>query len=169
MNKSSEKQPKYVLWVLFDLNFISRAEASYFCVCYYMSRDMTKPTKWLCAQRSSDQPGHPSSLIRLGAMRSMGSLGPNVSSCGQQNSDQTGRMPRLIWVFAWTHSHFVGFVMSRLIYSGAWILSVVLPCYYGEVFTLGRVILAFSKINFHISLWFFISQVFSTVEREIRH
>ena len=29
-------------------------------------------------------------------------------------SDQTGRMPRLLWVFA-GRSHFVGFVMSQLI------------------------------------------------------
>ena len=31
-----------------------------------------------------------------------------------EDSDQTGRMPRLIWVFAGAHTHFVGFVMSRL-------------------------------------------------------
>ena len=30
-------------------------------------------------------------------------------------SDQTGRMPRLIWVFALCACHFVGFVMRRLI------------------------------------------------------
>ena len=29
-------------------------------------------------------------------------------------TDQTGRMPRLICL-RWTHSHFAGFVMSRLI------------------------------------------------------
>ena len=31
----------------------------------YLSRLMTKPTKWLCAQRDSDQPWHPPSLISL--------------------------------------------------------------------------------------------------------
>ena len=31
------------------------------------------------------------------------------------NSDQTGRMPRLIWVFAQHTGHFVGFVMQQLI------------------------------------------------------
>ena len=31
-----------------------------------------------------------------------------------ENSDQTGRMPRLICL-CWAHSHFVGFVMRRLI------------------------------------------------------
>ena len=29
-------------------------------------------------------------------------------------SDQTGRMPRLILVFAWRTNHFVGFVMRRI-------------------------------------------------------
>ena len=32
------------------------------------------------------------------------------------DSDQTGQMPRLIWVFAECISHFVGFVTLRLIY-----------------------------------------------------
>ena len=32
----------------------------------------------------SDQPGHPPSLIRVFAVRSMGTWGPNVSSCGQR-------------------------------------------------------------------------------------
>ena len=33
-----------------------------------------------------------------------------------EDSDRTGRMPRLIWVFAGRTCHFVGFVMRRLIY-----------------------------------------------------
>ena len=32
----------------------------------------------------SDQPGHPPSLIRVFAVRSMGTRGLNVSSCGQR-------------------------------------------------------------------------------------
>ena len=52
-----------------------------------------------CApSEDSDQHGHPPSLIRVFAVCLMGSLGPKLSSCG--HSDQTGRMPRLIWVFA---------------------------------------------------------------------
>ena len=52
-----------------------------------------------CApSKDSDQPGHPPSLIRVFAVQSIGSWGPKVSSCRQP--DQTGRMPRLIWVFA---------------------------------------------------------------------
>ena len=44
----------------------------------------------------SDQPGHPPSLIRVFAVRSMGSLGPNFASGGSADLDQTGRMSRLI-------------------------------------------------------------------------
>ena len=62
----------------------------------------------------SDLSGHPRSQIRVFAVRSMGSQGPNASSCGQQRSDQTGRMPRLIRVFTGRTGHFVSFVVGRL-------------------------------------------------------
>ena len=48
----------------------------------------------------SDQSGHPPSLIRVFAVRSMDSLGPRFLHAGSENSDQTWRMSRLIWVFA---------------------------------------------------------------------
>ena len=35
---------------------------------------------------------------------------------GSKDSDQTGRLPRLIWVFAGCTGHFVAFVMLRLNY-----------------------------------------------------
>ena len=65
-----------------------------------MSRDMTKPTKWVCAQRrlrsawasaQSDQ----SSLCTQWVAKD-----PSFLHADSENSDQTGRMPRLIWVFA---------------------------------------------------------------------
>ena len=34
-----------------------------------------------------------------------------------EDSDQTGRMHRLIYVFAGRNGHFVGFVMQRLMYT----------------------------------------------------
>ena len=37
-----------------------------------------------------------------------------------KDSDQTGWMPRLIWVFAGCTSHFVGFVVRWLIWDRAW-------------------------------------------------
>ena len=38
---------------------------------------------------------------------------PNFLHADNKDSDQTGRMPRLIWVFAGRACHFVGFVMRR--------------------------------------------------------
>ena len=44
-----------------------------------------KTNKMVCApSEDSDQPGHPPSLIRVFAVRSMGSQGPKPSSCGQR-------------------------------------------------------------------------------------
>ena len=66
----------------------------------HLSHDMTKPTKWLCAQRrlrsawvsaQSDQ----SSLCAHWVAK-----GPKFLHADSVDSDQTGRMPRLIWVFA---------------------------------------------------------------------
>ena len=42
---------------------------------------------------------------------------PSFLHADSEDSDQTGRMPRLIWVFAGRTCHFVGFVMRRLICS----------------------------------------------------
>ena len=55
----------------------------------------------------SDQPGHPPSLIRVKA--SLSFLHADI-----EDSDQTERMPRLIWVFAGCTCHFLGFVVGRL-------------------------------------------------------
>ena len=81
-----------------------------------MSQSMTNPTKW---------PARPG---RLGSAWAFAQ--PNQSLCcpheeslgtcmathkaHSEDSDQTGRMPRLIWVFAGRTSHFVGFVELRL-------------------------------------------------------
>ena len=40
---------------------------------------------------------------------------PSFLQADSEDSDQSGRMPRLIWVFAGCTCHFVGFVMRRLI------------------------------------------------------
>ena len=91
---------------------------------WQLSRPMTKPTKWLCAQRKlwSD----------WADLRSAWAICPvwsDFSLCAQwvakdpsflhvdsKDSDQTGRMPRLIWFFAGCTCQFVGFVMRRLKY-----------------------------------------------------
>ena len=41
---------------------------------------------------------------------------PSFNHADSEDSDQIGRMPRLIWVFAGRECHFVGFVMRRLIF-----------------------------------------------------
>ena len=65
-----------------------------------MSHDMTKPTKWVCAQprlrsawasAQSDQ----SSLCAQWVPKD-----PSFLHADSEDSDQNGRTPRLIWVFA---------------------------------------------------------------------
>ena len=58
---------------------------------------MTKPTKWVCSQWVPNK--------------------PSFLHADNEDSDQTRRMPRLIWVFAGRTWHFVGFVIWRLILS----------------------------------------------------
>ena len=82
-----------------------------------MSQRMTKPSKWhVCPAKIQISLGIRSvwSESSLSAWRKFGSLATHwVHS---EDSDQTGRMPRLIWVFAGRTCHFVGFVMHWLKY-----------------------------------------------------
>ena len=81
-----------------------------------MSRDMTKPTKWVCTQwrlRSAWASAQSDQSLRCPHEKKLGSLATHWAY--SEDSDQTGRMPRLIWVFAWC-SHVVSYVMSRLIW-----------------------------------------------------
>ena len=63
-----------------------------------MSRDMTKPIKWVCAQRRLRSALPVWSKSSLSTWRKIGSLATHWAH--SKDSDQTGRMPRLIWVFA---------------------------------------------------------------------
>ena len=73
--------------------------------------------KMACApSKDSDHPGHPPSLIRFFAVRSVGSWGPKLFHADSEDSDQTGRVPMLIWVFGGRTCHFVDFVMRWLVY-----------------------------------------------------
>ena len=58
-----------------------------------MSHDMTKPTKWACTQRRHRSPE--SSLCTQWVAKD-----PSFLQADSEDSDQPGRMPRLIWVFA---------------------------------------------------------------------
>ena len=82
---------------------------------FHLSRLMTKPTKWLVRPSKTQ--------ISLGirpvwsdsslcALRVSKKRFLHVDS---EDSDQTGQMPRLIWVFAGHTCHFVAFVMRLLI------------------------------------------------------
>ena len=77
---------------------------------------MTKPTKWVCAQRRlrSDPP----SLIRVFAVRLKKPLFLSNPMSAQRSlwSDWADAQAELS--LRWAHTHFVVFVMSRLIYSG---------------------------------------------------
>ena len=69
----------------------------------------------LCAQRRlrSAWASAQSDQSSLSAWRKLGSL--TTHWMHREYSDQTGWMPRLIWVFAGRTGHFVGFVMRWLI------------------------------------------------------
>ena len=83
--------------------------------CYNMSRLTTKPTKWhvRTAKTQISLGIRPVwSESSLSAWRKLGTLATQWAH--REDSDQTVRMPRLIWVFA-GRSHFGAFVMKRLI------------------------------------------------------
>ena len=78
---------------------------------------MTKPTKWHVRPAKTQislgiRPvwSEPS-LCAQWVAKNLSFLHPDC-----QDSDQTGRLPRLIWVFAGRTRHFVGFVMHWLSY-----------------------------------------------------
>ena len=66
----------------------------------YMSHLMTKATKWLCAQRRlrSAWAFAQADQSSLSTWRNIGSSATHWVHC--EDFDQTGQMPRLIWVFA---------------------------------------------------------------------
>ena len=81
-----------------------------------------KSNKITAPSEDSDQHGHPPSVIRVFAVRSVGSSGPKLSSCGQRRhwSDWADEYCTDIirlggWVFAGRTGHFVSFVMRRFI------------------------------------------------------
>ena len=90
-----------------------------------VSRLMTKPTKWHVRPAKTQislgiRPVWSESS--LSAWRELGSLATHWAH--SEDSDQTtGRMPRLICVFAGRTCHFVGFVTRRLLYLPQTVLS----------------------------------------------
>ena len=80
-----------------------------------------KTNKVTVRPAKTDQPRHPPSLIRVLAVHTKKAWILSYPWVHSEDSDQTGRMPRLIWVFAGRTCHFVGFVTRRLIYGSHWI------------------------------------------------
>ena len=102
---------------------------------------ITKLTKWSVhpvrllspwASTQSDQ-SSPS------AWKNIESSATHWAHC--EDSDQTGWMPRLIWVFAGCKGYFVGFVMRRLI----WFLTVFNICHDYKFF-----IIIFQPLRSHL-------------------
>ena len=98
----------------------------------YMSRLMTKPTKMTVrpAKTQINLGIHPvwleSSLCAQWVAKE-----PSFLHVDSEDSDQTGRMPRQIWVFAGRTCHCVGFVTRRLnslIHKGTGKLQFYLKC-----------------------------------------
>ena len=81
-------------------------------------RDKTK--KVICAlSEDSDRPGPAQSFCAQWVAKD-----PSFLHADSEDSDQTGRMPRLIWVFAGRTGHFDGFVMTRFILLAAYLIWV---------------------------------------------
>ena len=77
-----------------------------------MSRRATKPTKWPMRPAKTQIIRPVWSEYSLYVWRNLGSLATHWAH--GEDSDQTGRMRRLIWVFAGRTGHFVDFVMRWL-------------------------------------------------------
>ena len=84
---------------------------------YYMSQRTTKPTKLHVRPAKTQislgiRPIWSESLLYAQWI----AKDPSFLHADSEDSGQTGRMPRLIWVFAGRTCHFVGFVLHWLIY-----------------------------------------------------
>ena len=86
-----------------------------FCWWLHLGRLMTKPTQWLCAQRSLRSAWASAQSDQSSLCAQWEATNPISLHAGNEDSDQTGQMLRQNWVFAGSTCHFVGFVMRRLI------------------------------------------------------
>ena len=66
----------------------------------HLSRDMTKPTMWLCAQRRLRSAWASTQSDKSSLCAQLVAKDPSFLHVDTEDSDQTGRMPRLNWVFA---------------------------------------------------------------------
>ena len=80
-----------------------------------MSHLVTKPTKWsVCLAKTQINLGTRQVWSKSSLCTQWVAKDPSFLHVDSEDSDQTVRMPRLIWVFAGRSCQFVGFVMRRL-------------------------------------------------------
>ena len=73
-----------------------------------------KQTKWLCSQQRLKSAWASAQFDRSSLCAKWVAKDPSFLPADSEDSDQTGWMPRLIWVFAGRTCHFVGFVRRWL-------------------------------------------------------
>ena len=84
----------------------------------HLSRLMSKPTKWsVRSAKTQISTGIHPVWSESSQCTKWVTEDPMFFHADSEDSDQTGWMPRLIWVFAWRQRHFVSYVMLRLICS----------------------------------------------------
>ena len=83
---------------------------------------MTKQTKWIAHPPSKDRPAWASTQSDQSLLSARWKLSPLAAQwVYSEDSDQTGRMPMLIWIYAGRTGQFIGFVMLQLI---SWSISM---------------------------------------------
>ena len=81
------------------------------CPLFYRTLSHDKTNKMVCVlSEGSGQPGHSPSLIRVFAVRSVGSQGPKVSLCGQRRLIRLGGRPG--WSESLLGAHAILLVLS---------------------------------------------------------
>ena len=125
---------------------------------YQMSHLMTKPTKWKVRPAKTQI----SLSIRpvwsessLSAWRKLGFLATHWAQ--SEDSDQTGRMPKLFWVIAGRTCRFVGFIMRWLKYISSNVLkiSAFSRVRIDDIFnTWDEIFLVFTEKKFFFSFYF---------------
>ena len=144
-------------WAKYDQNSLEGAIkhwVNYFhppILLYRMSCLMTKPTKWHV------RPAKTQISLSIRPVWSESSLctqwvvkRPMFLHADSEDSDQTGQMPRLIWVFAGYTCHFAGFAVRRL--ECSWLSNSLGNCF--TVFTSEVIVwrFLFLKIVVHVLL-----------------
>ena len=88
------------------------------CNCDDLSRDMTKPTKWLCVQRRLRSAWASAQSDQSLRCPHEESLGPQLPLSALRRVDAQADLS-----LHWAHTHFVGFVIS-------WLIWIKFPCLY---------------------------------------